>query len=243
MAIETLSYSKAGSGWNSFHSFIPDLMIGLNSTLYTWKNGDLYKHDDNAVRNNYYGTQYTSTITPILNDNPIDNKIYKTLYLDSNSAWQADMNTDLDDQNGVIETDYYKLKEGAYFAYIRRDDNTVDLSAMSTQGLGEATYSALVFTFAFDLAASISVGDAIWASSDPFLTPLALVGTILSHTSTTITVNAAAYTPSNGDFVVAVKNSMAESVGARGSYLEVKLTNTDTTSAELFLISAETYES
>ena len=65
MAVETISYSVAVKGWTSFHSYKPDWMIGLNNSLYTWKYGQLYKHNTNSVRNNYYGDQYTSTITPI----------------------------------------------------------------------------------------------------------------------------------------------------------------------------------
>jgi hypothetical protein len=242
MAIETISYSVAGEGWNSFHSFIPDWMIGLNSSLYTWKNGDLYKHDSNSNRNEYYGVTYPSTITPVFNQNPLENKIFKTIAISGNSPWKADIVTDF--TSGIIEADYFKEKEGDWFSFIRRINNTVDLKSMSTQGLGTGGYAALTFTFTFNIPQSISIGDSIYASPDPTTTAIALVGIITSYTANTITVASAAYIPNpTGDFIVAVKDSTAESYGSRGSWMEVKLTNNNTTPVELFTISSDTIKS
>lgn len=242
MAIETISYSVAGEGWNSFHSFTPDWMIGLNSSLYTWKDGDLYHHNANANRNEYYGVSYPSTITPVFNQNPLDNKVFKTIALNGNSPWKAEVTTDF--TLGVVESSFFKEKEGDWYAFIRRISDTIDLKSMSTQGIGTADYSGLVFTFTFDIPSSISVGDKIYATSDPTTIDVQLVGTITSYTATTITVDAAAYVPNpSGDFVLSVKDSTAESYGIRGSWMEVKLTNEDTTPVELFTISSDVIKS
>ena len=64
---ETLSYSDGVKGWPSFYSFLPDFMIGMNSYLYTFNGGNLYRHNTNALRNNYYGVQYNSNITSVFN--------------------------------------------------------------------------------------------------------------------------------------------------------------------------------
>ena len=77
MAVETISYSLAANGWDSFHSFHPDWMIGLNSSLYTWKDGDLYKHNTNSLRGFYYKVLYPCSITTIFNQEPLNNKNIK----------------------------------------------------------------------------------------------------------------------------------------------------------------------
>ena len=242
MAIETISYSVAGEGWNSFHSFIPDWMIGLNSSLYTWKNGELYKHDSNSNRNEYYGVAYPSTITPVFNQNPLENKVFKTIALDGNSPWKAEITTD--SSSGIIESDYFVEKESNWFSFIRREANTLDLKAISTQGLGTADYAGLTFTFTFNLPASISIGDKIYASPNPTTTDIELVGTITAYTQNTIDVDMEIYSPNpSGDFVVVVKDSTAESYGTRGSWMEVKLTNWNTNPVELFTISSDTIKS
>jgi len=239
MATATISYSPEVKGWTSFHSFEPDWMISLNSSTYTWKNGELYKHDTNATRNNYYGVDYPSTITPIFNQSPDTTKLFRTIELDSNSPWQADITTDL--STGIIEPSYYEEKEGGWFSYIRRDPDTIDLKAMSTQGIGNVgSYAALVITFGFTISASFAIGDKAYISNG---TSLDAIGTITAHTGTTITVGAAANVPAPGDFIVVVKDSTAESFGARGYYMQVLLTNNDTTYAELFSVSSEAQKS
>jgi hypothetical protein len=212
---DTISYSETGKGWNSRHSFEPDWMIGLNSNLYTWENGEIYKHHDNTVMNSYYGTTYDSTITPIFNQEPTEQKMFKTICLEGDSRWKAEVTTD--SSEGIIETDYYQEKEGDFFAYIRREADTIDPRAMSTQGIGEvAAYSSGLTTFTgLDEMPRISVGDKLYLTSDGV--NFNLVETITAYGSSTITVTTpVTTTPVPGNYAVVVKDSTAESFGARG---------------------------
>ncbi|QDP57425.1 MAG: putative structural protein [Prokaryotic dsDNA virus sp.] len=137
MAESTVTYGIANSGWTSFHSYLPEWMIGMNSNFYTFKGGNMWKHYNNNTRNNYYGVQYTSKITPVFNDNPTENKMFKTISLESNAAWKTTVTTD--QSSGFMEASYYQLKEGDYYAYIRRVAGSTDLDLMSAQGIGNVT--------------------------------------------------------------------------------------------------------
>ena len=75
---QTLSFDERVDGWTSFKSFIPEAGFSLNNIYYTYKNGDLYSHD-NTVRNTFYGTAYASSIKFIFNDFPQSVKSFKTL--------------------------------------------------------------------------------------------------------------------------------------------------------------------
>ena len=85
----TLTYSESTQGFPSFYSYFPDMMIGMNNYLYSFKGGDLYRHNTNETRNNYYGVQYNSTITSVINESPLENKIFKTISLESDAAWSG----------------------------------------------------------------------------------------------------------------------------------------------------------
>jgi hypothetical protein len=77
-------------------------------------------------------------------------------------------------------------------------------------------------------------------------TDLLNIGTIVSHTPTTVTVNAVANIPTIGDFVLFSKNPVAESYGCRGYYMEVKLTlplEQSVTLSEIFSVSATLFKS
>ena len=239
----TLTYSERDKGWTSFHSFIPEAMVYMDNNYYTFKNGQLYKHYSNATRNNYYGVQYDTTITSILNDSPLQAKMFKTVQLNSNKPWRTEITTDM--TTGFIDSTAYVLKEGDYYAYIKRVAGNTDLSLMSAQGIGNVTTvtgtspGSIVFDFAFDIGSIIAIGDVLYRDNSG----IELIGTITALTSTSITVAATSITPVAGDFILYLKNAQAESYGSRGYYAELKLTYTGTDSVELFAIDSEIFKS
>ena len=60
MAEETLTYGPSIKGWTSFHSFIPEWMVGMNSNFYTFYQGKPWKHHSNTTRNQYYAADSLS---------------------------------------------------------------------------------------------------------------------------------------------------------------------------------------
>ena len=241
MPQKTITYSPSSEGWTSFWSYFPDWMDGMNNTFYSWKDGSLYQHDTNATRNNFYGVQYDSEVTTLLNTDPTTVKMFKTLAVDSNEAWKAEISTDLN--TGLIEADQFVDKEGHFFAYVRRLTGDQDYKAISSQGVGEClTYSTGVLTFAYNIDTSISIGDTLFYF-DNGTNALVAIGAITALTNNSITVATVLSAPSPGDFIAYTKNSVAESYGARGYYAEVKLTNDSTSEVELFEISSNVFKS
>jgi hypothetical protein len=80
---------------------------------------------------------------------------------------------------------------------------------------------------------------------------LVLLGTVNTHAANSITlVTPVVNTPVAGDMIVYVKNSQAESFGARGYYMEAKLTypyieaipdNVTIGEVEIFSVSSSTF--
>lgn len=236
----TISYSKDVEGWTSFHSYIPEWMVNMNGVFYSFKNGNLWQHYSNNTRNNYYGVQYSSEITPILNDSPIEQKVFKTISTQSTTAWKAECDTQT--ESGVIESSYFVKKETNWYSHIRRDPNTLNNNQLSTQGIGTLNaYNALVLSFTFFINSSLSTGDKVYILSGGNLT---LLGTVASHTLQTITLSSIGLTiPVNGDMIVFSKDSTAESYPLRGNYMKVKLTNTSTDYEEIFTVSSNVFKS
>jgi hypothetical protein len=241
----TVTYSKVAEGWNSFWSFEPDWMTDMNSTFYTFKNGELWKHNVNTTRNNFYGQQYKSQIRTIFNEQPLEVKVFNTLSLNSTHSWDADLYTNIN--AGMIDHTYFVEKEGQWFAYIRRFDDTIDVKALSTQGVGSAssvdstTPSAVVLDFAFNVDPSVSIGDKLYKNSSG---SLVLVGTIVDISINSITVDTTIGTvPLTTDFLICVKNSQAESFGQRGYYMNVYLSNDLTEQVKLFAIGTSVFKS
>lgn len=252
--MSTITYSIWTKGWTSFWSYVPDWMIGLNSSFYSFSGGNLYKHNTNQNRNTFYGTPYKSTITTVFNDDPLQMKVFKTLSLDSNKPWKAIIDTELN--TGEMESSSFEEKEAEWFSYIRRVDDTIDLKAISTQGIGNATSidssvpTAVVVTLGFSIDSSVSIGDGLYKMGVTGVNPpisdgtMVKIGDITGLTSTTITVDTnTGVIPLTSDFLIGLKNSQVESYGGRGFYMSVKLENDDLTQVEMFSVSSSLFKS
>ena len=261
MANYTLTYSPMLEGWTSFHSYYPEWMTNMNNFLYTFKSGELWKHNTNATRNSWYGAASdASKVTIIFNDAPSESKMFKTLACETDSPWKATITTDLN--SGVMEASYFELKEGDYFTYIRRAPNTIDLKAMSTQGIGNVSSAAvnvstgfLEVFFDFEIPNTISVfdqtvipksgGDVLYCIISGVQTLIGDIDEIVNDplTGNKIVVKSFATVPNTNDFAYAIKNSVAESYGARGYFMSVLLENTSSSAVELFAISSQVFKS
>jgi hypothetical protein len=238
----TLSYSESVKGWPGFFTFYPDFMIGMNQYLYTFKDGALYRHNTNETRNNYYGEQFNSQITGVVNASPLQVKLFKTLELESDSQWTASLVSDL--QVGNIDAEYFQEKEGSYFAFIRADEK-VDFKMRSVNGLGVAQSvqtngTTSVVSFSRDVGSIPSVGDLVFRGT----TTPERIGTITNINGLEVTIDTTTFSaPVTNNFLISVKDPIAESHGVRGYYMEFTLENTDTTATELFAVSSDIFKS
>jgi len=175
----TLTYNERSKGWPSFYSYLPDWMIGMNNYFYTFKSGNLYRHNVNSVRNQFYGVNYSSTIQSVFNDSPLVNKLFKTLNIEGDDAWGATLSTDLQ-SGGFALSSYFEKKEASYFSFIR-NSGTVPASPSeyalrSVNGIGRSASivstvpSAVVVNYAVAIGSIVSIGRYIklrqWARSN-----------------------------------------------------------------------------
>lgn len=228
--------------------------MGMNNYFYSWSGGNLYQHNSNAVnRNNFYGTNYNTEVITVFNEAPISNLLWKTIHLEGTDPWYAELQTDLN--TGLVDTDWFVKKEGAWFAFLRNADVDINdyttnegwMDSRSITGIGTGTLDDTVtpnlIVFNYSISDQISVGDYIFT----------LDGSGTPDASTPIT-NIERNTPTDGDTTVSVaggvfaagaqyfatyKNFQAESTGMVGHYNYIKLTNSKTTVTELFAVEAE----
>ena len=160
----TVSFSEINRGWVSFKSWTAENAISLNNSYYTIKNGDLWEHHTNLVRNNFHNIQSESSVTVMLNEQPGSVKSFQTLNYEGSQAritenltdsgeywdnytkggWYVDrINSDL--QEG--DTQEFKEKEGKWFSQLKgqytewTDDGTagnLDGREFSFQGIGQS---------------------------------------------------------------------------------------------------------
>jgi len=135
----TLSFDEDVSGWTSLFSFKPQLGGSLLNNYYTFEGGNIWKHYadpiiDNTPYANFYGVQYNSNVTVVLNTNVSLNKNFSTINYEGSSGWSMESlytNTDtalpisnnvevlsLADLENQLFLNNFKRKEDKFFATI-----------------------------------------------------------------------------------------------------------------------------
>jgi hypothetical protein len=241
-------------GWVSFYSYYPDWMIGMNNYFYTFKGGDLYRHNVNPLRNTFYGVFTSSSLQSVFNTAPLENKLFKTINLQGDAKWSVTLETDLQ-FSGFIEANWFEKKEAAFFAFVR--NNTIgEFALRSVNGIGrsQSVVGGNVINFAvpISIGSIISIGDYLYFSLPPYTTPV-LAGRVTAITidlinsvnQLTIDTSIAGTTPIpiQDAFFLYVKNSVAESHGVLGHYCTFNIENTSTSKVELFAVQSEVMKS
>jgi hypothetical protein len=147
MAQYTLTYSEGAKGWPSFYSYIPEWLIGTNNYLYSFQDGQLWRHNVNNNRSTFYGTTFPSSVQTVLNASPLEPKVYKTLELVGTPGvgWGTGIISNL---QGGFSTDYNEVsdsypvssKEGHMFSYIISPPTPLNVNALELLTPGSNTY-------------------------------------------------------------------------------------------------------
>ena len=252
--ISTLAYSDASKGWTSFFSYVPEKMIGMNSYFYTFKNGNLWRHNTNQRRNNFYGVDNSSKVVGVFNIEPTSVKNFNTFSTDNDTPWDCTFYTDL--SKGTISKSQFVEKEGGYFAYIRGASNNNDSRLRSNHGIGvpvsvvSTNPAAVVVTFSGDIGSIISVGSYIYAGAiDIILNTVPstrFIGVVTARTAKSITIDTTVLggsLPLVTDMVLYSKNLEAESYGLRGYYMQFELENDSIERIQLYNVQSSIFKS
>jgi hypothetical protein len=251
----TLSYSPSNEGWPSFYSFQPEHMVGMNGVFYSFDGGNIWQHNSNETRNNFYGEQYSSSVQGVFNDAPFERKLFQTISTHSTSAWDTVLNTDL--QAGFVATSMFNRKELVWYGFVRAYAAELDFLMRRAGGLGTievpgspgAIYEVELTTEYDDI---VSIGDYVYYGLG---SPPTYAGTVSSFVSANvIAINSTVSAPDGsvavipdaadiGKLMLYIKNSTAESHGVLGNYCVFTLTNSDTAPTELFAADTEVMKS
>jgi len=230
----TWVYSDEHNGWLTTQSFNPEDMIRLNGNFYSFRNGEVYKHNEKSMYNTFYDVYTESEASFNMSQSPSDRKVFKTIEVQGNVAPTVALITDMD--TGNVQPEHFEKKENVFHSYIRMNNGTLDTSLLSYQGIGTASISGLVLTFTFNLDNNVSVRDMIRNAA------MEEVGTIVSKTTTTLTLDAVDNLI-NGDFVVCCKPESCEQQGLLGYSMKTTLTFGDTVQQEIFEVASEVNKS
>ena len=85
----------------------------------------------------------------MFNEQPLENKLFKTINLESDSSWSITLDSDI--QTGAsIDRAWFEKKEGAWFAFVRNNGTlpagSDEYSMRSANGIGRSSSVNIVGT-------------------------------------------------------------------------------------------------
>jgi hypothetical protein len=243
----TAAYDTEDRVWNTRYSYSPERIASLDDTLYTFKAGTMYVHDDTANRSTYYGVAGGTVVEVISNNNPSMVKSYESLSLEGTDAW-ATVITNTDQSTSILTTDYSE-REREFFAYVPRDTSanvgTTTITSLSGSSevfvLGNVATSGVsgsTITFTTPVGdVPFPIGGTLYKVSGATLVTLGVTVTAISANKQ-ITASGAIVGVSDGNTIVVLANAGVEGDQLRDYYARINLTNTDTSEIELYAVNA-----
>ena len=126
----TMSFDEVGNAFESFYSYYPEFMGDLNTKLLTFKNGEIWAHNNDSTYCNFYGVQGNAFITTVFNTGALDKKTWVSLMETGNTIWECPIiYTQMDSygttkqESELIEADFQTL-ESEFHASFLRDSNS-----------------------------------------------------------------------------------------------------------------------
>ncbi len=120
----TFGFSERRNAYTSFYEYYPEWICTAGNLVISWKNGELWTHNNTTNYANFYGEQKLPSIKLAFNDFQNIKKHYNTVTTLGNTTWicpnQGDVNTNLSQQSKLLVGDYRK-KDDKYHAAFKRD--------------------------------------------------------------------------------------------------------------------------
>ena len=234
---ETIAYSTKNEFWLTFYSFRGDLYEHLHNRFFSFRLGQMYRHNVNETRNNFYGVQYSSTLNMISRANPSDVKVYDAMSLEGNSSWSAVV-SNTEQTTGTMASTEFEEREGMYYRQIEKDATANSTNNTSHKVvLGQvASVSGSTVTFTSKISnLPFGIGDTLFKLESSSETSLSVTLSSVSGRKE-ITASGTVSNLSAGDTVMAVSTASINGDKMRDYHAQVALTNTATTPVELFAV-------
>jgi len=124
----TFGFSEPRNAYSAFYDYNPEWITVAGNLIVSWKNGELWAHNNTTAHANFYGVQQTPSIKLIFNQTPNVKKHYNTLTTLGNTTWTApltsDIVTNMNNNSKLLSADF-KIKDDKYHASFKRDINSV----------------------------------------------------------------------------------------------------------------------
>lgn len=113
--------------WYCFTDFIPEQYAQINDRLFGFLSGQMWEFNQNSTRNLFFGVQYHSRVTHLMNQEYSHEKMLMNVGLESNKRWIFDSITvkknGVDQETSLAKSNFTQ-RDDVFYADVKRDKNT-----------------------------------------------------------------------------------------------------------------------
>jgi hypothetical protein len=237
---DTIAYDTGDKVWNTRYSFIPEAYEHLDNYMYTFASGSMYRHTDEATRNNFFGVQASSSVKVIsaLNNSMV--KVANAISIEGDTAPSVVI-SNKSQSTRTIASGEFQLKEGNYYIDVPRSSGDVNSSNYHSIGVVSASSVVggnlqLVFSNPINIIPFQTSGTSFITCTTGGVT-----GTTVYTQATIIDNNTLRFTGSGtaipvGVIVLNVSNSSVDGDVMRGPFFAIEATFSSTSPIEVYAI-------
>jgi len=121
------SFNERRNGYVSFYSYKDaEWLLSAEDTIYSWKDGQLYSHDNTNEYCNFFGTQFDAYITLVFNINLFEKKTWQSVAELASAIWACPLiYTNVKSygsqrqETELLESDFATLEDMFHAAFLR----------------------------------------------------------------------------------------------------------------------------
>lgn len=132
----TVGFCESANKWNSFYSYLPEMMCTNGTGFVSFNEGDIYRHNISGaykdaqqnikyynLYNKFYGVDYDSELWVVSNEAASNNKIYKAFSEESDDVWEVDFESPNRQETQLLSSNF-DTKENIHYSDIMNDINS-----------------------------------------------------------------------------------------------------------------------
>ena len=132
----TLGFCESSNRWNSFYSYIPEMMCAFQNGFVSFDAGNLYTHNISGkyvdskgilkthnTYNEFYGIEYDSELWVVSNEAPSNNKVYQSFSQESDKIWDVTFDSPNGQSTALLPSDF-DTRENIHYSDIMNDVNS-----------------------------------------------------------------------------------------------------------------------
>jgi len=236
VSAETVAWSTTKQVWLTFYSFVPENYAHLHDRFFSFKDGQIWKHNSNPKHNLFYNSANDSEVTIVSKGNASMVKVYDAMSFEGDTPWTAVVSNS-DQTTASMPSTEFTEKENMWYRVVGKDETGGTLNTSHKIVLGQVTaIDGDKITFSSRISnLPFGIGDTLFKLESSSETTLSLTISSVSGRKE-VTANTTVAGVAVGDTLMAVSEDKINGDNIRDYYAQIAMKNSTQTAIELYAV-------